>query len=66
MANYYIDGSTLQNSTAVYQDSGLTQCAPAAFYSDGLITREQVFAGSNCSLLPAQVCPSCSLSLIHI
>ena len=60
MANYYIDGSTLQNSTAVYQDSGLTQCAPAAFYSDGLITREQVFAGSNCSLLPAQVCPSCS------
>ena len=60
MANFYIDGTTLQNSTAVYTDAALSNCAPAAFYSDGSISREQVFSGSTCQLLPPQVCPSCA------
>jgi len=60
MANFYIDGTTLQNSTAVYTDAALSNCAPAAFYSDGIISREQVFVGSACQLLPSQACPSCA------
>ena len=53
---YYIDGSTLLNSTAVYTDAGLTTCAPDGFYSDGINSRELV----GCILLPAQVCGSCA------
>ncbi len=60
MALLYIDGTTLSNSTAVYTDAALTNCAPAAFYSDGTVSREQVFAGNNCQLLPPQLCPSCA------
>ena len=60
MANYYIDGTTLNNATAVYDDAALTICAPAGFYSDGVTSREQVINGSNCSLLPPQPCPSCA------
>ena len=60
MANFYIDGTTLSNSTAVYTDDTFTTCAPAAFYSDGIISREQVVTGSNCQLLPQQACPSCA------
>ena len=60
MANFYIDGTTLNNSTAIYTDADLTICAPAAFYSDGIISREQVVTGSNCQLLPQQTCPSCA------
>jgi len=60
MALLYIDGTTLSNSTAVYTDAALTNCAPAAFYSDGTISREQVFVGNNCQLLPPQPCPSCA------
>ena len=40
MAIYYIDGTTLSNSTVIYSDSALTTCAPDGFYSNGLITRE--------------------------
>ena len=53
---YYIDGSTLLNSTAVYTDAGLTTCAPDGFYSDGINSRELV----GCILLPAQACGSCA------
>ena len=42
MANFYIDGTTLSNSTAIFDDQGLTTCAAAGFYSDGIISREQV------------------------
>lgn len=60
MALLYIDGTTLSNSTAVYTDAALTNCAPAAFYSDGTVSREQVFVGNSCQLLPPQLCPSCA------
>jgi hypothetical protein len=60
MPNYYIDGTNLNNAVAVYSDPALTQCAPAGFYSDGVIAREQVLAGSVCNLLPPQACPSCA------
>lgn len=55
MATFYIDGTTLSNSNAVYTDAAMTLCAADGFYSDGVIVREQV----NCVLLPAQTCPTC-------
>lgn len=60
MSNFYIDGTTLNNATAVYDDAALTTCAAAGFYSDGVTSREQVLNGSNCYLLPPQPCPSCA------
>ena len=60
MANYYLDGTTLNNATAIYQDSALTQCAPSGFYSDGVSVREQVTNGNSCSLNAPQVCPTCA------
>lgn len=57
MALYYLDGSTLSDSTAVYTDVGLTICAADGFYADGTIVREL----SSCLLLPAQACPSCNV-----
>lgn len=60
MSNFYIDGTTLNNATAVYDDAALTICATAGFYSDGITSREQVINGSNCYLLPPQPCPSCA------
>lgn len=56
MATYYIDGTTLSNSTTVYSNPEMTICAPDGFYSDGVIVRELV----SCNLLPAQVCPECA------
>jgi len=56
MANFYIDGTSFSNSTSIYLDAALTECAPNGFYSDGIITRELV----DCILLPAQGCPSCA------
>lgn len=58
MATYYINGTTLANSTAVFDDAAMTVCAADGYYSDGTITREQV----SCSLLPAIQCPSCNLA----
>ena len=58
MATYYINGSTLANSTAIFDDPDMTICAADGFYSDGTIVREQV----SCSLLPPQDCPSCNLA----
>lgn len=57
MATYYINGTTLANSTAVFTNAAMTSCANDGFYSDGNIVREQV----NCSLLPAVQCQSCNL-----
>ena len=56
MANFYLDGTTLTNSTAVYDDVALTTLAADGYYSDGIISRQQV----NGALLPATVCPSCT------
>lgn len=53
---YYIDGTSLLDSTAVYTDVALTICAPDGFYSDGINSRELV----GCMLLPAQACGTCA------
>ena len=53
---YYLDGTTLSNSDAIYTDAALTICAADGFYSDGTISREQV----SCGLLAEQSCPSCA------
>ena len=55
MAIFYINGTTLSNSTAVFSDANLTTCAADGFYSDGTIVREQ----ASCSLLPIVQCPEC-------
>lgn len=56
MPNFYIDGTSFSNSTSVYLDASLTECADDGFYSDGIISRELV----GCVLLPAQICPNCA------
>jgi hypothetical protein len=55
MAIFYINGTTLSNSTAIFTDAELTTCAADGFYSDGNIVREQV----TCLLLPIVECPDC-------
>jgi len=56
MAIYYINGTTLSNSTAVFTDAALTTCAPDGFYADGSgISRNQV----SCVLGSIQSCPEC-------
>ena len=52
---FYINGPSLSSSTAVFDDAALTICSPDGFYSDGIVTREQV----DCVLLPEQICTAC-------
>ena len=59
-AQYYIDGTTLANSTAIYTDAALTQCAPQGHYSDGVNSRYQVVTATGCYLQALQPCPSCA------
>ena len=54
MATFYINGSTLANSTAVFDDPEMTICSGDGYYSDGTIVRQQV----SCSLLPPEDCVS--------
>jgi hypothetical protein len=54
---YFLDGTTLSDSTAVFQNSGLTILAPDGYYSDGVIIRQQV----NGLFLPQFSCPACGL-----
>lgn len=56
MAIYYLDGTTLLNSSAAFTDAGLTTCAADGFYSDGVSSREL----SGCAFLPSQTCGSCA------
>lgn len=56
MPTFFINGTSLSNSTAVFLDSEQLICAPDGYYSDGAIVREQ----AGCSLLPQTVCPSCA------
>jgi len=60
MPNYYIDGTTLANSTAVYTDQALTTCAPQGYYSDGTISRYLVSTATECYLQAPQECTSCA------
>ena len=55
-SSYYINAPSLGSATAVFTDSSLLTCAADGFYSDGVISREQV----GCVLLPQQTCPSCA------
>ena len=57
MAIYYLNGTTLEDSTSIYTDAALTNCAPDGFYSDvnSGIVREL----SGCILGPVQSCPEC-------
>jgi hypothetical protein len=54
-STYYLNGPSLGSATAVFSDAAMTTCAADGFYSDGVITRQQV----SCSLLPQQACPIC-------
>lgn len=60
-SSYYINGPSIGSATSVFTDSSLLICAPDGFYSDGVISREQV----DCVLLPQQTCPSCVVSYPH-
>lgn len=52
---YFLDGTSLVDSTAVYSNSALTIPAADGYYSDGINIREQLLG----VLLPIQPCPSC-------
>jgi len=54
---FFLDGTSLIDSTAVYINSGLTVLAEDGYYSDGVNIRQQYFG----VLLPVQPCPSCGL-----
>jgi len=53
---YYLNGTTLSNSTSVFLDEAQTVCADDGYFSDGTVVRYQ----SDCLLGPIQQCPSCS------
>lgn len=55
-SDYFINGTSLQDATAVYLNDEMTYLAPVGLYSNGLISREQTLSG----LGPATVCPTCS------
>jgi hypothetical protein len=54
---YYLDAPSLGSATVIYSDINLTTVAPDGFYSDGVISREQVSG----ALLPQVSCPSCGV-----
>jgi len=54
---YFLDGTSLIDSTGVYVNSTLTIPADDGYYSDGVNIRQQIGG----VLLPAQPCPSCGL-----
>ena len=53
---FYFDAATFENAVAVFTNSGLTNCAPDGYYSDGTNVRRQV----NCVLLALEACPDCT------
>ena len=57
IGSYYLNGPNLATSTGIYTDVDLLTCAPIGYYSQGGIVRE---LNSNCILLSARSCPSCS------
>tara|TARA_R100001440_G_scaffold26488_4_gene43225 strand:+ start:20835 stop:22133 length:1299 start_codon:yes stop_codon:yes gene_type:complete len=56
IGNYYFNGSSFAQATAIYTDAGLTTLAPDGFYSNAGIVRQQL----NGVLLNAQTCTSCA------
>ena len=61
-STYYLNAPSLGSATAVFTNSTLATCAADGFYSDGVITREQV----GCVLLPQQTCPACNSEVYTI
>lgn len=55
-STYYLNAPSLASATAVFSNAALTTLAADGFYSDGVISREQVSG----VLLPQQSCPSCA------
>lgn len=55
-STYYLNAPSLASSTSIFTNAGLTILADDGFYSDGVISREQVSG----ILLPQQSCPSCA------
>lgn len=55
-STYYLNAPSLASATAVFSNAGLTTLAADGFYSDGVISREQVGG----VLLPQQSCPTCA------
>ena len=55
-STYYLNGPSLASATAVFSNAALTTLAANGFYSDGVISREQVSG----VLLPQQNCPTCA------
>jgi len=55
-STYYLNAPSLGSATAVFSNAALTTLAADGFYSDGVISREQVSG----VLLPQQTCPSCA------
>jgi len=59
MSTFYINGTTLSNSTAIFTDAALTTCADDGYYKDSSgIARQQ----TSCVLGPIEPCPSCATS----
>ena len=56
-STYYLNGTSLADSTAVFTDSELTILADDGWYSDGEISRQQLSG----VLLPQQNCPTCGV-----
>lgn len=54
-SSYFLNAPSLGSATAVFTDATLLTLAADGFYSDGVISREQVSG----VLLPQQTCPSC-------
>lgn len=54
---FFLDAASLGAASSIYLDNSLTVCAPDGYYSDGVITRQQV----GCVLLPEEICPECGL-----
>tara|TARA_R100001369_G_scaffold91744_1_gene133956 strand:- start:803 stop:1894 length:1092 start_codon:yes stop_codon:yes gene_type:complete len=52
---YYLDTATFANANVLYADSALSLAAPDGFYSDGIISREQISG----VLQEAKTCISC-------
>jgi len=60
-STYYINAPSLGSATAIFTNAALTTLAPNGFYSDGVISRQQVSG----VLLPQQDCtalPTATLS----
>ena len=54
-STYYLNAPSLASATAVFTDSGLTTYAPNGYYSNGVISRQQISG----VLSPAVTCPAC-------